>query len=49
MKLINIIVTAILIKNVMHALAISVWYGFSKLFDSFTAFLESIIIELIKE
>lgn len=49
MKLINVIVTAILIKNVMHGVLISVWYAFSKLFDSITAFLESALLDLIKE
>lgn len=49
MKVINIIVTAILIKNVMHAVLISIWYAFSKLLDSFTSFVAGAIIDLIEE
>ncbi len=49
MKRINIVVSAILIKKVLVAVLISVWYAFSKLVDSCTAFLESALIELIKE
>ena len=49
MKLINVIGFAILIKNLIVAVVISIWYCFSKLFDNLTAFLEAALLSLISD
>jgi hypothetical protein len=49
MKLINVIGFAILLKKIVIAVLISVWYAFSKLADNLITFLAAAIITFFKE
>ena len=49
MKLINVIGFAILFKKIIVVVLISVWYAFSKLIDSSSAFLQDALTDLINE